>query len=176
MSEPFLAQVMMAGFNFAPRGWAMCYGQLLPISQNTALFSLLGTNYGGDGKATFALPNLQGSAVMHAGSGQGLTPRELGETGGEEELTLLTIEMPAHTHLVRTFNNGGDMLTPENNYLAAANDGSSIYSNTLAGQQQMMSLTEIGPAGSSQAHNNMQPYLAITYCIALEGIFPPRPV
>ena len=174
MSEPFLAQVMMAGFNFAPRGWAMCFGQLLPISQNTALYSLLGTTYGGDGKATFALPDLQGSAVVHAGTGQGLTPRELGETGGEDSISLISIETPAHTHLVQTFNNGGDMPTPQGNYLAAANDGSSIYSNTLAGQQQLMGMMTVGVTGGSQPHNNMQPYLAITFCIALEGIFPAR--
>ena len=135
MADPFVAEIRIFPFNFAPKGWAFCNGQLLPISQNTALFSLLGTTYGGDGKSTFALPNLEGNAPMHPGQGQGLSLRDLGETGGAENITLLVSEIPIHPHTLEAF---------------------------------------ATPAGGDLPHNNMQPYLTLSFCIALQGVFPPR--
>ncbi|HLN97449.1 MAG TPA: tail fiber protein [Pyrinomonadaceae bacterium] len=176
MADPFVAEIRIFPFNFAPKGWAFCDGQLMPISQNTALFSLLGTTYGGDGKSTFALPNLQGSAPMHPGQGPGLSLHDLGETGGTETVTLLSSEMPAHAHLVgRSTATAGDSLTPVNNIWAQVPSGRAtlaIYHE--APPTGAMNATAISVAGGDQPHNNMQPYLTLNFCIALQGVFPPR--
>ena len=172
MSEPFLGQIMAVGFNFAPRGWAMCSGQILSIAQNTALFSLLGTMYGGNGQTTFALPDLRGRVPIHLGQGPGLTSRSQGEVGGEENHTLLSSEMPMHKHSL-------DVSTsPSTSDLPAANAvlGRSVRSNNFIGVAPNASLAPaaIGFAGSGQPHNNMPPYLVVNYVICLEGIFPSR--
>jgi len=176
MTDPFLAEIRMFAGNFAPRGWALCDGQLIPISQNTALFALLGTTYGGDGKTTFALPNLMGTAPMQQGQGPGLSDRFLGETGGVPYVTLLTSEIPAHTHQVNAVDAGGDVTTPGNAYWASATIGrvgTNMYSN--ATPNQMMNPMTTAITGGSQPHNNMPPYLCVTFIIALQGIFPQRP-
>ena len=179
MADPFVAEIRAFPFNFAPRGWAFCNGQLLPLSQNTALFSLLGTTYGGDGKSTFALPNLQGSAAMHPGQGPGLSLRDLGQTGGSESVTLLQSEMPAHTHGLRACDADATDDVPTGLLPAKGqfDDGTTFgpigaYSaNTPNANMSPQALTL---AGSSLPHNNMQPYLTLNYCIALQGVFPPR--
>jgi microcystin-dependent protein len=172
MSNPFVAEIRIFPFNFPPKGWAFCDGQLLPISQNTALFSLLGTTYGGDGKSNFALPNLQGSAPMHPGQGPGLSLHDLGETSGSDTVTLLQSEMPAHTHGVQA-STSPDQLTPVNNAWASGQKG---FGNVYAppGNNANMSPAATSPAGGSQPHNNLQPYLTLNFCIALQGVFPPR--
>jgi len=173
MSSPFVAEIRIFGFNFAPRGWAFCNGQLLPISQNTALFSLLGTTYGGDGKSTFALPNLQGSAPMQPGQGAGLSNRFIGETGGEQNVTLLETEMPAHAHGAQGFPNAGGQ-GPTNNAWSDANQrGISEYAPSSA-QNVPMSPQALSLTGGSLPHNNMMPYLVLNFCIAMQGVFPPR--
>jgi microcystin-dependent protein len=163
----------MAGFNFAPTGWAMCNGQIMSISQNTALFSLLGITYGGDGKSTFALPNLQGSAPMHRGQGPGLSLRDLGEIGGEPDVTLLTTEMPVHNHNVQGNFNLGDLFTPAPNVAMCNSDPGSAYSSAQANLVQM-SPQATSPTGGGLPHNNMQPFLTVLFIIALQGVFPPR--
>lgn len=171
MSDPFVAEIRIFAGNFAPTGWAQCNGQLMPISQNTALFSLLGTFYGGDGKSTFALPNLQGAAPMGQGDGPGLSSRFLGESGGETTVTLPTSEMPAHNHFVTASNQIGTDRTPAGEDLARSK-GMNLYgpSGTIV----PMSVQATTPAGGSLPHNNLQPYLALTFIIALQGVFPPR--
>ena len=171
MSEPFVGEIRSFGFNFVPRGWAQCNGQLLPISQNTALFSILGTTYGGDGKSTFGLPNLQGIVPMGAGQGPGLTLRDLGETGGSETVTLTTQHIPPHTHPANCNAGNGNQLSPVGNFWAQDVGGSMEYGN--AGPSQMAS-GALGNGGGDQTHNNLQPYQVLNYCIALQGIFPPR--
>ena len=164
----------MVGFNFAPTGWAQCNGQLLPISQNTALFSLLGTTYGGDGKSTFALPDLQGRAPMHPGQGPGLSLHDLGETGGSEIVTLLESEMPSHSHSVMAANFPGDVQIPQPTVaLARTGSGNSFQTTTNANLTSMAPET-LAPAGGDQPHNNLQPYLTCYFCIAMQGVFPPR--
>jgi microcystin-dependent protein len=172
MSDPFVAEIRIFPFNFPPKGWAFCNGQLLPLSQNTALFSLLGTFYGGDGKSTFALPNLQGSAPMQTGQGQGLSERFLGEQSGAESITLLVSEIPFHTHSVFATGEDANDDDPANAAFASS-VGVSMYNapNNL----QTAALQTPTPAGGSLPHNNMQPYLALNFCIALQGVFPPRP-
>ncbi len=174
MSNPFLAEIRIFTGNFAPKGWALCNGQLMPISQNTALFSLLGTTYGGDGKSNFALPNLQGCAPMQAGQGPGLTLRDLGETGGEQSLTLLQTEMPAHSHSALG-STGSDQATPVNHAWASGQKlgGGNIYTGTSANNVQMNPFA-LSIAGGNLPHNNMPPYLGLTFIIALQGIFPAR--
>jgi microcystin-dependent protein len=179
MADPFVAEIRIFPFNFAPRGWAFCDGQILPISQNTALFSLLGVTYGGNGSSVFALPNLQGSAPMHPGQGPGLSLHDLGETGGSEFVTLLESEMPSHSHTLRVSPDDGDLNAPSPNppsptrSLARSNGGFAYQSNTT---QNLVSLAlqTLAPAGGSLPHNNMQPYLTLSFCIALQGVFPPR--
>ncbi len=172
MADPFVAEIRIFPFNFAPKGWAFCNGQLLPLSQNTALFSLVGTYYGGDGKSTFALPNLQGSAPMHPGQGPGLSLHDLGETGGAAAVTLLQSEMPAHTHTMRaqTVDNA-DVNNVVNTAAYAPSTGGTLYQSTPDTHLAIEALTA---AGGSVPHNNMQPYLALNFCIALQGVFPPR--
>jgi microcystin-dependent protein len=175
MSDQFVAEIRIMPFSFAPTGWAFCDGQLLPISQNTALFALLGTTYGGDGKSTFALPNLQGSAPMQAGQGPGLSLRDLGEQAGESSVTLLGTEMPLHTHAVFGSPSPADTGEAANNVWGVAQnergdvDGYQTASNTT------MALTAFQMAGSSFPHNNMMPFLTLNFVIALQGIFPQRP-
>ncbi|OCW56915.1 phage tail protein [Hoeflea olei] len=173
MSEPFIAEIRIFAGNFAPRNWAVCNGQLLPISQNTALFSLIGTVYGGDGRTTMGLPDMQGRAPMHPGRGPGLTTRQLGERTGTETVSLVEEEMPIHSHAVFATSSRGGNVPP--GPTAAFNTSSPDFyqSNPVSGQVQMSGLT-LGQKGGDQAHNNMQPYLAITYIIALQGLYPSR--
>jgi microcystin-dependent protein len=174
MSEPFLAEIKVFGFNFAPRGWAPCSGQLLPISQYTALFSLIGTYYGGDGRSTFQLPNLNGRVPMHTGQGPGLQLRSLGETGGVPSVTLLEGEMPTHNHRAKARSAlGTNAKIPVNNIALAESQGNHAYG--AVEKEVNLSPNEIGFAGGSQPHNNLMPYLTLNYCIALQGVFPRRP-
>jgi len=177
MADPFVAEIRIFPFNFPPKGWAFCNGQLMPISQNTALFSLLGTVYGGDGKSTFALPDMQSSVPMHPGQGPGLSLHDLGELGGSESVTLLVSEMPFHAHSVgRASAAAGDVITPVGAVWAQAGAGrgsAALYKEPPAtGKVNLLSLS---PAGGGQPHNNMQPYLTLNFCIALQGVFPQRP-
>lgn len=175
MSNPFVAEIRIFAGNFAPTGWALCNGQLMPISQNTALFSLLGTTYGGDGKSTFALPNLQGSAPLQQGQGPGLSQRFLGEIGGEQTVTLLQTEMPIHTHGVKCSSGGGGLPGPQGNTWAGGGRGRpAAYTPSNPGNNVQMSPSAVSVAGSSFPHNNMPPYLCLTFIIALQGVFPPR--
>lgn len=169
MSSPFVAEIRIFCCNFAPTGWAQCNGQLLPISQNTALFSLLGTFYGGDGKSTFALPNLQGSVPIHQGQGSGLSEYFLGQQGGSEFVTLLQSEMPLHTHSISGSDNDGGSTLPETRNFGRGND---IYSP--AANLAPMSNAPLPIAGGSLPHNNMMPLLTVNFCIAMQGVFPPR--
>jgi microcystin-dependent protein len=171
MANPFLAEIRIFAGNFAPTGWALCNGQLLPISQNTALFSLLGTTYGGDGKSTFALPDLQSSAPMHQGQGAGLSMRYLGEQGGEPAVTLLQSEMPAHAHALNGTNQLQNLPDPAAHAAARANANAYVQN---PGSFTQLSPKAIGVTGQGQAHNNMSPYLALTFIIALQGVFPAR--
>lgn len=171
MADPFVAEIRIFPFNFAPRGWAWCDGQLLPLSQNTALFSLLGTTYGGNGKSNFALPDLQGRAPMHPGQGPGLSLHDLGETGGSETVTLLESEIPSHTHSLQFSTSPGSANNPANTLLAVPRSGS-LYA--APPPLQAMSPNLIAPAGGDAPHNNLQPYLTFYFCIALQGVFPPR--
>jgi len=173
MTSPFVAEIRIFGFNFAPKGWASCDGQLLPISQNTALFSLLGTTYGGDGKSNFALPNMQGNAPMHPGQGPGLSLHDLGETGGSETVSLLESEIPSHTHVWTVDPNVAETPDPSANSLARA---SSVNTFQTVTNQGLVTLNDsaVAPAGGDQPHNNLQPYLTLNFCIAMQGIYPPR--
>jgi microcystin-dependent protein len=171
MSDPFVAEIRLFPFNFAPKGWAFCNGQLLPIAQNTALFSLLGTNYGGDGRTTFGLPNLQGASPVASGQGPGLSQRYLGELGGSASVTLISTEMPYHTHLVQASTQEAGARSPSGE-LFAAEVGVASYATPGAGA--LLAGQAVGVAGGSQPHNNRPPYLALNFCIALQGVFPPR--
>jgi microcystin-dependent protein len=170
MSDQYLGEIRMVGFNFAPYGWALCNGQLLSISQNTALFSLIGTYYGGDGVTTFALPNLQSRTPIHQGQGLGLSPYVIGQVGGTENVTLTTQQMPQHNHNVNVFNAPGTTNRSGGNYLADSTSGN-IYQTAA---NQTLNVNAIGMTGNSQPHNNIQPYLCITFVIALQGIYPSR--
>jgi microcystin-dependent protein len=171
MADPFVAEIRVFPFNFAPKGWAWCDGQLLPLSQNTALFSLLGTTYGGDGKSNFALPDLQGRAPMHPGQGPGLSLHDLGETGGSETVTLLESEIPSHGHTLRA--SQADATTRITaGQMPATSLGLSLYGAPAANVS--MSDNTLAPAGGDQPHNNLQPYLTFYFNIALQGVFPPR--
>ncbi len=174
MADPFVAEIRIFPFNFAPKGWAFCNGQLLPISQNTALFSLCGTTYGGDGRSTFALPNLQGCAPMHPGQGPGLSLYDLGETSGSETITLLQSEMPAHAHSLVASNEIGEDRKPGNEAMARSTGGPLYGPVPAPATLTAMAFQAIPVAGGSQPHNNMMPYLTLNFCIALQGVFPPR--
>jgi len=176
--DPFVAEIRILPFNFAPKGWAFCDGQILPISQNTALFSLLGTTYGGDGKSNFALPNLQGRAALHIGgsTGPGLSPRSLGETGGSDTVTLTQAQMPSHAHSpVKCNTDRGDQNAPTGNLWSpgGAVKGLAMYASS-AGTARTMHPGALTAAGGGLPHNNLPPYLALNFCIALQGVFPPR--
>jgi microcystin-dependent protein len=175
MADPFVAEIRIFPFNFTPKGWARCDGQLMPLSQNTALFSLLGTTFGGDGKSTFALPDLQGRAPMHPGQGPGLSLHDLGETGGSETVTLLESEIPAHSH--------GMMVNAGPATMSGGTPGTAAFASTGFGKPPayapVASLTgmagnALALAGGDAPHNNLQPYLTLYFCIALQGVFPPR--
>lgn len=174
MSDQFVAEIRIFPFNFPPTGWAFCDGQLMPISQNTALFSLLGTTYGGDGKSTFALPDLQGNAPMQPGQGQGLSLRDLGEQSGVETITLLTSEMPLHNHNVMTAITVANVNAPSDQVVLGRSNGGNAYQTNIASFT-TMATQSLPPAGGGLPHNNMQPYLTLSFCIALQGIFPQRP-
>jgi microcystin-dependent protein len=170
MSDQFLAEIRIFPFNFPPTGWAFCAGQIMPISQNTALFALLGTTYGGDGKSTFALPNMQDNAPMQPGQGQGLSLRDLGEMSGVESITLLVSEIPIHTHAFSQSVRPADTLDPTG---LAVGTGNAVY--VAPPPTQGLAFQALPPAGGGLPHNNMQPYLTLNFCIALQGIFPQRP-
>ncbi len=177
MSAPFVAEIRIFGCNFAPTGWAFCNGQLLPISQNTALFSLLGTFYGGDGKSTFALPNLQDSVPMHPDQGPGLSLHFLGESAGSSTVTLLESEIPSHPHSLIVSQGDGNDTSPVNELLATgigvaafAEPGGSPPANKIV----QLAPAALPPAGGSLPHNNMMPYMVLNFCIAMQGVFPPR--
>jgi microcystin-dependent protein len=175
-SEPFLGQIIMFGGNFAPRGWALCDGQLLAISSNQALFSILGTIYGGDGRTTFGLPGLRGRVAMHPGNGPGLSSRRLGEKGGTETNTLTVPNLPAHNHAatLHASSGAGNVPDPAGSVLAKKNR-TNIYSNSATPDVTMNSASvTTANTGGGQAVNNVQPFLAVNYIIALEGIFPSR--
>jgi len=175
MADPFVAEIRIFPFNFAPKGWAWCDGQLLPLSQNTALFSLLGTTYGGNGKSNFALPNLQGSAPMHPGQGPGLSLHDLGETGGSETVTLLTSEMPVHPHtLMCQSQDPADQPAPSPARTFAPSQNSTAYGPSNGSPIVQMAPQALSLAGGDQPHNNMQPFLTLYFNIALQGVFPPR--
>lgn len=188
MADPFVAEIRIFPFNFAPTGWAKCNGQILPLSQNTALFSLLGTTYGGNGQSNFALPNLEGSAARHPGQGPGLGLYDLGQTGGTETVTLINSEMPIHTHRfggttgAATSQGPPDNPTPQNAFTSPAGN---IWGKVPGGRSGSLQLYHSTPdvavnpncmpvAGGSLPHNNLQPYLTLNFCIALQGVFPPR--
>ncbi|MBB4838559.1 microcystin-dependent protein [Sphingomonas kyeonggiensis] len=174
MADPFVAEIRIFPFNFAPRGWAWCDGQLLPLSQNTALFSLLGTTYGGNGKSTFALPDMQGRAPMHPGQGPGLSLHDLGETSGSETVTLLESEIPNHSHTLRASVEDATQGTLANGVSLSTSNGGSLYQTTTNTNLVTMSPQALSAAGGSAPHNNMQPYLTFYFCIAMQGVFPPR--
>jgi microcystin-dependent protein len=173
MSDQFIGEIRIFGTNFAPVGWAFCDGQLMSISQNPALFSLLGTTYGGNGTSNFALPNFQGVSPIHFGQGPGLSPRDLGETGGTETVTLLASEMPTHTHAANCNSGMGDQYGPPGNFWATDAGGNFEY-NAGATPNMTMAAGALGPTGGNRPHNNLQPYLVMNFCIALQGIFPAR--
>jgi microcystin-dependent protein len=172
--DPFVAEIRIFPFNFAPKGWAWCDGQLLPLSQNTALFSLLGTTYGGNGKSNFALPDLQGRAPMHPGQGPGLSLHDLGETGGSETVSLLESEIPSHAHTMNGQGSNANLNDPAGSVLARPFGGGNLYKLPAGAPIVSLSDQSIAPAGGDQPHNNLQPYLTFYFCIALQGVFPPR--
>jgi microcystin-dependent protein len=176
MSDAYLGEIRMFGGTFAPSGWALCNGQLLPISQNNALFSILGTSFGGDGVSTFGLPNLQSRVPVHQGQGQGLSPYTVGQTGGSEQVTLLANQMPVHTHIVNASNTNASATTAGGNLPATVDpprgqEAPKIYGSPAA---TTMAANMIGSAGGSQPHTNIQPYQCVTFIIALQGIYPSR--
>ncbi|MGH9761339.1 MAG: phage tail protein [Blastocatellia bacterium] len=171
--DPFVAEIRIFPFNFPPKGWAFCDGQILPLSQNTALFSLLGTTYGGDGKSNFALPDMQGNAPMHPGQGPGLSLHDLGETGGSDTVSLLESEIPSHSHGLTGNAFTATLTTPAPSVDIAHPQGGNAMIDVLTGLVTMSDNT-VAPAGGDQPHNNMQPYLCLNFCIALQGVYPPR--
>jgi len=173
MSEPFVAEIRIFAGNFAPRGWAFCNGQLLQIAQNTALFSLVGTTYGGDGRTIFGLPNLQDRAPMHPGRGPGLTSRRLGQTGGNDTITLTAAQMASHKHSLRGTSEPADSADPDGAVLGSS---SPLEDRQYSSQTQVagMNPSALGTSGGGQAHNNLPPYLAMNFIIALVGLYPSR--
>ena len=174
MADPFVAEIRIFPFNFAPKGWAFCDGQLLSISQNPALFSLLGTTYGGNGTSNFALPNMQGNVPMHPGQGPGLSLHDLGEIGGSETVTLLESEMPAHPHTMFANAVVGDTNAPSPSVSLTRSANATAYQDVTNQNIVGFSGLALAPAGGDQSHNNLMPYLTLNFCIALQGVFPPR--
>ncbi|HVS40439.1 MAG TPA: tail fiber protein [Gemmataceae bacterium] len=174
MAEPFLAEIKLFAGNFAPRNYALCNGQILPISQNTALFSLIGTYYGGNGTSNFALPNLQGRAPIHQGQGPGLSQYVIGENGGEETVTLQTTQMPSHSHTPGCDGAAGTQSSPTNSVWAATAGGRGRPTVYAAAAGSTMNSAAVRPAGGGQPHNNMSPYLVVNFIIALQGVYPSR--
>jgi microcystin-dependent protein len=178
MAEPFLGQIMLVPYNFAPQGWAFCAGQILPISQNTALFSLVGTYYGGNGTSNFALPNLQGCIPVGQGQGEGLSPYDIGESGGEATVTLLTQHLPTHSHTIPAGAAAGREATPGPGYSLGSGGRGTVPAYATPAEQTShpatMSPSLCGSVGESQPHNNLMPYLVMNYIIALQGIYPSR--
>lgn len=172
MTDPFVGEIRAFPFNFAPKGWAMCNGQLIAIAQNTALFSLLGTTYGGDGRSTFALPNLQGSIPVHAGQAPGLSDYMLGQSGGSATVSLLVSQMPAHTHAVAASASEAGSRSPSGQLFA--NEAGGVMSYAPPGTPVGLASQAVGQAGGGAPHNNMAPTLTLNFCIALQGIYPPR--
>jgi len=176
MSDPFVAEIRIFPFNFAPKGWAFCDGQLMPLSQNTALFSLLGTTYGGDGKSTFALPDMQGNAPMQQGQGKGLSLRDLGEMSGVDNVTLLVSETPVHNHNINTHNlDAGGLQNPAPTVILAKSAQGNAYQSNVSANLTQLAFQALTPYGNGLPHNNMQPFLTLNFCIALQGVFPARP-
>lgn len=173
MADPFVAEIRIFPFNFAPRGWAFCNGQILPISQNTALFSLLGTTYGGNGQSTFALPDMQGNAPMHPGQGPGLSLHDLGEMSGSQFVTLLESEIPSHSHALMAATDPSTAQIPGPTVTLSRSAGGSAYNPSNSGLV-AMAFQALSPAGGSLPHNNMMPFLTLNFNIALQGVFPPR--
>jgi microcystin-dependent protein len=184
MADPFVAEIRIFGFNFAPKGWAQCNGQILPISQNTALFSLIGTFYGGNGTSNFGLPNLEGRVPIHvggqSGQGSGLSPYDLGETGGNETITLSTSQIASHNHALAastanaTTNNPSGAILAKGNWNLQGNSGA-VATYTAAAPDTQMNMQAVGLEGRGSAHNNIMPSLVLNYCIAMVGVFPQRP-
>jgi microcystin-dependent protein len=174
MADPFIAEIRIFPFNFPPKGWAFCDGQLLPISQNGALFALLGVTYGGNGLSNFALPDLQGRAPMHPGQGPGLSLHDLGETGGSETVSLFESEMPLHSHSLMGLPAPGDAPSPAGNSFARTIGAQPYLPPAGSPPLVLMAAQSLTPSGGDQPHNNMQPYLTFNFCIALQGIYPPR--
>jgi microcystin-dependent protein len=172
--DPFVAEIRIFPFNFAPTGWAFCDGQILPISQNTALFSLLGTTYGGDGRSNFALPNMQGNAPMHPGQGPGLSLHDLGETGGSDTVTLLESEIPAHLHTLQAQTTPASLNVGAPDRSLARSAGGFAYKQSPFTNLVSMAPAALSPSGGDLPHNNMMPYLTLNFCIALQGVYPPR--
>jgi len=176
--DPFVGEIRAFPFAFAPKDWALCNGQLMAITSNTALFSILGIAYGGDGKSTFGLPNLQSRVVVGAGQGGPLTPWGLGQVAGSDSVTILATEMPMHNHQITGMNNPGTALVPDDSsYLSRdVRGGSGViqYMQTSATPSTLMAPNTLGVSGGTQAHENRQPFLVMNYCIALRGVFPPR--
>ncbi|WMX13636.1 MULTISPECIES: phage tail protein [unclassified Aureispira] len=169
--DPFIGEIIMFGGNFAPRGWAFCDGQLLPIAQNSALFSILGTTYGGDGRTTFALPDLRGRVAIHPGNGPGLSDYRLGQKGGTETVTLTTNQIPSHNHMINVNNSAGTTNDPTNHFLANTGAFDSEYGTTA---NTIMNSNALGHTGGGQSHTNIQPYCCVNFIIALQGVFPSR--
>lgn len=174
MSDPFVAEIRIFPFYFAPTGWAFCDGQVISISQNTALFSLLGTTYGGNGKSTFALPDMQGKTAIQQGQGPGLSLYDLGQQSGSESVTLLVSEIPAHQHTLMASGFQGDQRVPTSNECLAASTGGSLYAAPVPAQFVPMSPQALPAVGGGLPHNNMMPFLPLNFCIAMQGIFPSR--
>ncbi len=175
MSEPFISEIRIFAGNFAPRSWAFCDGQLLPISQNTALFSLIGTTYGGDGRTTTALPNLQGRAPMHPGRGPGLTSRRLGQKVGVDTVTLSEAQIPSHSHTARAATTPAAIGPPTNtSSMARSGGGATAYHNDTSTNLVDLASSTLATTGGSQAHDNVQPYLTLNFIIALQGLYPSR--
>ena len=177
MSEPFLAEVRMVGFNFAPRGWAFCDGQILPINQNQSLFSLMGTSYGGDGRTSFALPDLRGRTPIHVGTSNGGKSHARGNKGGEEKHTLDEAEMPQHDHALTATTNTANLVSPDGALMGQTPSGvGNLYRVPATGDQpdQTLNAGAIAKAGGGQGHENMQPFIVVNFCISLEGLFPSR--
>lgn len=175
-TSPFIGEIIISGFNFAPVGFALCNGQLLSIASNTALFSILGTTYGGNGQTTFGLPDLRGRTAISQGQGPGLSPYQLGQQSGQENHTLTLNQIPAHNHAMQGNSGDGTQASPVNNFFAGPGADRDLfwYNNANTGTTVNMNPGATGLSGNNQPHNNMQPYLVVNYCIATQGIFPSR--